>query len=439
MPTWRKVSHWESRNAIEFHLGFWRVCKVILMKITDLKVICTAPDGIRLVVVKVETDSGITGLGCATFTQFPLTVVTAIDNYLKPLILGRKVDEINDTWQAMYLSGYWRNGPVLNNAIAGIDQALWDIKGKVLGVPAFQLFGGKVRNSLSTYVHVNGVDAKEIGTKIISLQERGFKNFRIQFAIPKMSSYGAGSSIPTKLGIQPTQDYRLSLRQEPWEEKRYAEYVVPQLKDLRSHFPKIGIIHDLHERLSPELALEFAKSAEELKLFFLEDPVSPENMDFLENFRGISTPIAFGELLNVWTDFSRVIKERWVSYIRCHLTQLGGVTPALKLAHLAEGFGIKTALHGPGDVSPVGHAAHLHLGLATENFGIQEVYLHGENSERVFKGIPEIEEGLLVPNHRPGFGIEIDEEEAKKFPFPEHPLNGAWPEIRRPDGSIIRP
>ncbi len=99
------------------------------MKITDLKVICTAPDGIRLVVVKVETDSGITGLGCATFTQFPLTVVTAIDNYLKPLILGRKVDEINDTWQAMYLSGYWRNGPVLNNAIAGIDQALWDIKG----------------------------------------------------------------------------------------------------------------------------------------------------------------------------------------------------------------------------------------------------------------------------------------------------------------------
>ena len=409
------------------------------MKLTDLKVICTAPDGIRLVIVKAETDSGISGIGCATFTQFPLTVVSAIENYFKPLVIGRKVDEISDAWQAMYLSGYWRNGSVLNNAIAGIDQALWDIKGKSLGVPTYQLFGGKVRNSLATYIHVNGRDAKEVAKKISAFQVKGFRNFRVQFLIPNIASYGSGKSFTTKYGEQPSQEYRLSLNQEPWDEIKYVEHTLAEIKSLRIQFPDIGIIHDIHERVSPELALRFAKSLEEFKLLFIEDPVSPENIDFLENFRGLSTPIAFGELLNGWMDFTKIIKERWVSYIRCHVTQLGGVTPALKLAHLAEGFGIKTAWHGPGDVSPVGHAAHLSLGLATENFGIQEVYLHGENAEKVFRGIPEIRDGVLVPSDRPGFGIDIDEREAEKFPFPDHPLNGAWPEIRRPDGSITKP
>jgi mannonate dehydratase len=109
------------------------------------------------------------------------------------------------------------------------------------------------------------------------------------------------------------------------------------------------------------------------------------------------------------------------------------------LAHLAESFGVRTAWHGPGDLSPIGHAAHMHLGAITSNFGIQEVYLHGENSEKVFKGIPEISDGNRLINDRPGFGIDMDFDAALEFPFPEHPFNGAWPEIRRTDGTIIRP
>ncbi len=410
------------------------------MKVSDLKVICTAPDGIRLVIVKLETDFGAYGLGCATFTQWPLTVVSALENYLKPLIVGRNPEEITDAWHAMYLSGYWRNGGVLNNAIAGVDQALWDLKGKLANRPVYDLLGGKSRNYLDTYVHVNGSNTKEVLERIEGLEARGFSNFRIQIALSDNASYGSGTSFQSKYGIQTRQDYRLALNQNPWNEDLYISSTLTLLKDIRRIKPTIGIVHDIHERISPQNAISFAKEVENLNLLFLEDPFSPEDLEYLQNLKLQSkTPIAIGELFSSAHEYLRVIKERWIDFIRCHITQIGGFTPAFKLIHVAESFGVKTAWHGPGDLSPIGHAAHMHLGAIAGNFGIQEIYLHGQNSEKVFKGIPEISSGKIQINDRPGFGIDMDFDAALEFPFPDHPFNGAWPEIRRADGTIIRP
>ena len=251
------------------------------MKIKDLKVVCTAPDGIRLVIVKVETETGEYGLGCATFTQWPLTVVSALENYLKPLIIGRDSEEITDIWQAMYLSGYWRNGGVLNNAIAGVDQALWDLKGKLANKPVYDLVGGKVRNFLETYVHVNGASAEEVVNKIESLEAKGFKNFRIQVSLSGVAGYGSGTSFESKYGIQTRQDYRLSMQQNPWDENLYVNSTLSVLREVRSRKPKIGIIHDVHERVSPQIAISISKQVEDLNLVFLEDPFAPEDLEYL--------------------------------------------------------------------------------------------------------------------------------------------------------------
>ena len=412
------------------------------VRIADIRAICTAPEGIRLVVVKVETtDAGLYGIGCATFTQRPLAVVTAVETYLKPLLVGRNPDDIEDIWQAAFHSAYWRNGPVLNNALSGIDMALWDIKGKRAGMPLHQLLGGRSRRAADVYVHVNGRDAAEVEDRIRAQMARGFRHLRVQMAVPGQASYGVGKMQETALGAQPAQSYRLALDQGSWEPRPYLRSVLDLFERLRGTFgDTVELIHDVHERVPPIMAIQLAKDLEPYRLFFLEDPFAPEDQDYLRQLRAqCSTPIALGELHVGPHDYVPPIRDRLIDFIRCHVSDIGGITPARKLASLAEFFGVRTAWHGPGDTSPVGHAANLHLGLHVPNFGIQEATLWGEATRAVFPGCPEIRDGSMFANDLPGLGIDIDEAEAARHGFPDHALNGAWPEIRRRDGTVIRP
>ncbi len=395
------------------------------VKITNIKTILTAPDGIRLVVVKVETsEPGLYGIGCATFTQRPLAVATAVDEYLKPFLIGKDPSNIEDIFQTSFVSSYWRNGPVLNNALSGVDIALWDIMGKRAGMPVYQLLGGKCREAVPLYAHAGGTDFQQVTENIQRYMEQGYRYVRAQVAIPGYSTYGAaGGGTPA---FEPTP---------------YVNTVIKLFAHLREELgDTVELLHDVHERIPPIQAINLAKALEPYHLFFLEDPFAPEDVDYFQLMRQqTSTPIAMGELFNNPNEYVHLIKDRLIDFIRVHISQLGGISPARKLAALCEFFGVRTAWHGPGDVSPVGHAANIALDLACYNFGIQEQHVFGENTREVFPGCPEIRDGCYWVNEAPGLGIDINEALAERFPFPEHPLNGGWAPVRRRDGTVIRP
>jgi mannonate dehydratase len=409
------------------------------VRIRDVKVILTAPDGIRLVIVKVETsEPGLYGVGCATFTQRPLAVVAAIEEYLKPFVIGKDVHEIEDIWQSAFVSSYWRSGPVLNNAMSGIDMALWDIKGKLAGMPVYQLLGGKTRKAAWVYVHASGSDFAEVEEDVQQYLERGFRYIRCQVAVPGSSTYGVGKKTKDQA---PARTSHLDPMQDPWDPAAYVR-IVPKLFDhVRSRFgEEIELLHDIHERVAPMQAINLARDLDQFKLFFLEDPFAPEDNGYFPLLRQHSTtPIAMGELYVNPHEYVPLIQERLIDFIRVHISDIGGLSPARKLAALCEYYGVRTAWHGPGDASPVAHAANLQLDLACYNFGIQESYLFPERTQAVFPGCPEIRDGMMWSNEQPGLGIDIDETEAVKYPFPDAVYNGAWPAIRQPDGTVVRP
>ncbi len=407
------------------------------LRITDVRAICTAPDGIRLVVVKVETNEpGLYGVGCATFTQRPLAVVTAVEQYLKPFLIGRDPNDIEDIWQAAFVSSYWRSGPVLNNALSGVDQALWDIKGKRAGMPVYQLLGGKCRRAADVYVHANGSSVEEVEENARHYMEQGFRYIRCQIAIEGYSTYGSsGKARPT--GVP----HHLRPQQEPWEPTPYVRAIPKLFEHLRKTLgEEVELLHDVHERIPPIMAIRLAKELEQYNLFFYEDPFSPEDIDYFKLLRQQSAiPIAMGELFVNQNEYVPLVRDRLIDFMRVHISDIGGLSPARKLAMMCEYFGVRTAWHGPGDVSPVGHAVNLHLDLSSWNFGIQEAHLFPERTREVFPGTPEFHDGALWSNDKPGLGVDIDEALAAKYPFPEHPLNGAWPEVRRRDGTVVRP
>ena len=413
------------------------------IKIRDIRVILTAPDGIRLVVVKIETtEPGLSGLGCATFTQRPLAVATAVEAYLRPFLIGRDPSDIEDIWQAAAVSSYWRSGPVLNNALSGVDMALWDIKGKLAGMPLYDLLGGRCRRAANLYVHASGRDFAEVEEDARRYLAAGFRFIRCQVAVPGYATYGAQIAPPGSEGVAASPSLgHLQPRQDAWDPAAYCRLVPPLFDHLRAQLgPDVELLHDIHERVPPILAIRLAKELEPHRLFFLEDPFAPEDIGYFPLLRQqTATPIAMGELFVNAAEYLPLIKDRLIDFIRVHLSDIGGITPARKLAALCEFFGVRTAWHGPGDVSPVGHAANLHLDLACPNFGIQEAHLFGERTREVFPGCPEIRDGMLWANALPGLGIDLDEAAAARFPFPDHPLNGAWPEVRQPDGTVVRP
>src|SRR5579883_3464778 len=378
-------------------------------KIKDISVIATQPAGVRLVVVKVTTDQdGLYGYGCATFTQRADLVIPAVEKYLKPFLMGKPTDRIDDTWQACYNSSYWRNGPVLNNAISGVDQALWDIKGRQAGMPVYQLLGGKVREAADTYTHAAGADYQQCIDQAKKFMERGFRHVRVQVGVPGMAGYGArrGSAKVAALHDGPVFEPAIYIRRA----LKLFEECRKQLGD------EIELLHDVHERVSPNQAVQFAKDAEKFKLFFMEDALSPEDISYFRQIRSqCATPLAMGELFNSPHEWTPLISERLIDYMRMHVTQMGGVTPARKVAAMGEIFGVKTAWHGPGDVSPIGHMANVTLDLVCYNFGIQEYSPFNEALQEVFKGCPVMKDGYLYANEAPGWGIEVDEKLAAKI------------------------
>jgi mannonate dehydratase len=401
--------------------------------IKDLQVINTQPHYARLVVVKVITDQdGLYGYGCATFTQRADLVGPAVEKYLKPLLVGMPADRIEDTWQACYNSSYWRNGPVLGNAISGVDEALWDIKGRQANMPVYQLLGGKAREAAETYATIGATDASEAVDGVRKMMEQGFKCVKVMVGVPGMSSYGPRSGPPLQ-----------GLHSGPvWEPAPYMRQTMQALEECRKQlgFDKVDLIHDVHERVTPHEAVQFAKDLEPIRLFYMEDPLPPEHIAYFREIRQHSTTsIAMGELFNSPHEWQPLIEGRLIDYIRCHLSQIGGLTPARKVAILGEQFGVKTAWHGPPDVSPVGHTAQLHLDLASRNFGIQEGGIITGLEAEMFKGCATYKDGYLWASDRPGWGIEVDEELAAKYPFREgrNHLDGGWGVVRRFDGTVI--
>ena len=429
--------------APRVHPGYAQALNgVAPIRIRDITTILTAPNRIRLVIVKVDTtEPGLVGWGCATFTQRALVVRTAIDQYLRPFLGGRNVDEIEDIWQSSYVSSYWRNGPVMFNAMSGVDIALWDIKAKRANMPLYQLLGGKVRHGADCYSHASGATFDEVEQSARRAMEQGFRHVRVQVSTPGYAGYGArGPAQPagtTNDAIGPTNPRPI------WEPAPYVRMLPKLFEHLRATLgDDVELLHDVHERVTLNQAINLCKALEPYRLFFLEDPFPPEENDHFRLLRQqTSTPIAMGELFNTQHEYVPLIKDRLIDFIRIHLSQIGGLSPARKVAALCEYFGVRTAWHGPGDASPVAHAAQLALELASYNFGVHEGSGFPKETQDVFVGCPEVKDGYMLAQEKPGHGIEVDEKAAAKFPVADAPPNFdySWGTTRRRDGTVIRP
>ena len=402
------------------------------VKITKVRAILTAPQNIDLVIVKVETDQpGLYGIGCASFTFRSRTVFSAVNDYLDDFCRGKEVNNIEDIWQTAYVSSYWRNGPVLNNALSGLDMALWDIKGKMAGMPVYQLLGGKCRFAVDTYTHAYGNVPEETVEQVQKYREMGFRHIRIQ-----VGGYGS-----THLANNPAyKQHNFGTSEDNTiDAQAYKRGVISVFDLTRKQIgDEVELLHDVHERIEPMDAIDLLKRLEEYRPFFIEDPFSPENMNWFPLLRQqTSVPIAMGELINNPHEWVGPMSQRYFDFIRIKLSQVGGITPAMKIARLGEWFNVRTAWHGPRDTSPVGHAANAHINLAIWNFGILEMSEFPDHVREVFPGAPTHKDGFMFVNEAPGLGIDFDEAKAKKYPLPENQYK--WTQLRKNDGTPVRP
>jgi len=407
------------------------------LKITDVKVFLTAPAGSNLVVVKVLTsEPGLYGVGCATHQEAPYAVAEYIDKHLKPFVLGKKCDDIEDIWQSAYVQTYFRAGPTGNNAMAGIDGALWDILGKRLGVPVYQLLGGKVRAAVPLYGHASAREPQALEDQVRKYMEQGYGYVRVQLAVPGYSGYGAAS--PTSDAVQKLRPD--GVQESPvFDPSRYVTNTIKMFDYLRSKIGfEVELVHDIHERPSPNQACQLCKAVEPYRPFFMEDPFAPEDVGWFKILRQQTVaPIAMGELFVNRNEWLPLVAERLIDFIRIHQSAVGGLNQCRKIAACCEFFNVRTAWHGPGNVDPIGHTYNLHLDLATYNFGIQEETVFPAAAQEVFPGIPEIRKGYMYSNDRPGLGIDINEAAAAKHPYTRN--NNSRGNDRRLDGTIVRP
>ncbi|MEZ4618453.1 MAG: enolase C-terminal domain-like protein [Caldilineaceae bacterium] len=343
-----------------------------------------------------------------------------------PFAIGRDVSRIEEFYRMATVHSYWRNGPVLNNAISGIDQALWDIKGKLANMPVYELLGGKCREAAACYAHADGRSPQEIEESVRKYMEQGYHHIRVQ-----AGGYGGRGAQDRKPEGAPSGAY--------YDPKHYMRAALNAIEHVRKAVgDEVEILHDIHERLAPIDAVQFAKDVEQYKLFFLEDALAPEDNAWFQRIRQqCATPLAMGELYNNPVEWQYPVENRLIDFIRMHVSQMGGITPARSVALFANMYNVRTAWHGPGDTSPVGHAANLHLDLWAPNFGIQEWCRFDQIFYDLFPGLPEVRGGYMYPNDKPGLGIDIDEELAAKYPCKD--FVEEWTQTRWPDGTPARP
>ncbi|WP_439510661.1 D-mannonate dehydratase ManD [Marinimicrobium koreense] len=399
------------------------------MKIVNCKVIVTCP-GRNFVTVKIETDEGVYGVGDATLNGRELAVASYLEDHLFPCLIGRDPQDIEDIWQYLYRGAYWRRGPVTMAAIGGIDIALWDIKGKVAGLPLYQLLGGRSRNGVMVYGHANGVDIEETVDEVAKFIDMGYKAIRAQCGVPGIPSiYGVTED---KMFYEPA-DVGLPDEQ-VWSTEKYLNHVPKLFDKLREKFGfEHHLLHDAHHRLTPIEAARLGKDLEPYRLFWLEDAVPAENQ---ENFRLIrqhtTTPLAVGEVFNSIYDCQQLFSEQLIDYIRATVVHAGGITHFRRIANLADLYNVRTGCHGPTDLSPICMGAALHFDTWVPNFGIQEYMRHTEQTNEVFPHDYHFEDGYLHAGSAPGHGVDINEELAARYPYKRAYL----PVNRLEDGTL---
>jgi mannonate dehydratase len=401
------------------------------MKIVDAKVVVTSP-GRNFVTLKLTTDDGLTGLGDATLNGRELAVVSYLTDHVAPLLLGLDPHRIEDTWQYLYRGAYWRRGPVTMAATAAVDVALWDIKAKAAGLPLYQLLGGASRDRVRTYGHANGRDIPELLDSVRAQLDEGYQAVRIQSGVPGLKAvYGVHSIDDSGSAVLHQQARPLV---EDWDTDAYLRHIPAVFDAVRSEFgAELPLLHDAHHRLTPVQAGRLGKDLEPYRPFWLEDCTPAENQEALRLVRAnTTTPLAIGEVFNTVYDYQTLITEQLIDYVRSAVTHFGGVTPLRKLFDFAAQYQIKSAIHGPEDISPVGMAAAVHLDLAVHNFGIQEYSGHTALTNEVFRHAYTFTDGHLHPGEAPGIGVELDEEMAAA-----HPYEAAYlPVNRLQDGTV---
>jgi mannonate dehydratase len=405
------------------------------MEIERAEVIVTSP-GRNFVTLRLTTTDQVQGVGDATLNGRELAVASYLQDHLCPLLIGRDPQRIEDIWQYLYRGGYWRRGPVTMAAIAAVDVALWDIKAKLAGMPLYQLLGGAVRTGLLAYGHASGADLPRLFESIEKHLELGYRAIRIQTGVPGLGPlYGvaAGDSEGTRYDYEPARRTMVPT-EEAWDTRAYLRHVPSVFEAVRNKFgPELPLLHDVHHRLTPIQAARLGKSLEPFDLFWMEDCTPAENQEALRLVRRhTTTPLAIGEVFNTVWDYQTLITEQLIDYVRSAVTHTGGISPMRRLLDFAGLYQIKSGMHGPTDVSPVGMAAAMHLGLAIHNFGIQEYMQHSKATMDVFRTSYTFAEGLLHPGVQVGLGVEIDETAAAAYPY----VGAYLPVNRLLDGTV---